>query len=117
MGKLEGKTAIISGSGRGIGRAMAEKFAAEGARVVVNDIDEGPAAETIEAIQKSGGQATGCAGDVTAADFGQRFVETALDTYGGLDIIVNNAGYTWDNVLPESNYVSGQIMVCGGGYP
>jgi len=97
--KLEGKVALVSGAGRGIGRAVAVKLASEGARVVVNDLDEGPSEDTVKAIAAAGGEAVGCAGSVTADGFAERFVATALDTYGGLDIIVNNAGYTWDNVI------------------
>ncbi|ORB31782.1 SDR family NAD(P)-dependent oxidoreductase [Mycolicibacterium parafortuitum] len=100
-GKLDGKVALISGSGRGIGRAVAEKLAAEGARVVVNDLDAEPAKEVVAAIEAAGGQATSCVGSVTAPDFAERFVATAVDTYGGLDIIVNNAGYTWDSVIQK----------------
>ena len=101
MGKLDGKVAIVSGSGRGIGRAVALKLASEGARVVVNDLDEDPARETADAIVAAGGEATVCAGSVTAPEFGERFVRTALDQFGGLDIIVNNAGYTWDSVIQK----------------
>jgi 3-oxoacyl-[acyl-carrier protein] reductase len=96
---LAGKVALITGAGRGIGRAVAVKLASEGARVVVNDLDAGPAAETVSAIVAAGGEAVECAGSVTADRFAERFVTTALDTYDGLDIIVNNAGYTWDNVI------------------
>lgn len=101
MKKLEGKVAIISGSGRGIGREIALKLASEGARVVVNDLDAAPANETVEEIRAAGGQALACVGSVTDADFGQRFVAAAVDGFGGLDIIVNNAGYTWDNVIQK----------------
>ncbi|WP_181778786.1 SDR family NAD(P)-dependent oxidoreductase [Pseudonocardia pini] len=101
MSKLEDKVALISGSGRGIGRAVAEKLAAEGARVVVNDLDEGPAKETVAAIEAAGGAAVACAGSVTEPDFGERFVQTAVDAFGGVDIVVNNAGYTWDTVIQK----------------
>ena len=101
MKKLEGKVAIVSGSGRGIGRAVALKLAREGARVVVNDLDEEPAVETAAAIVAEGGTAIVCVGNVTDADFGTRFVATALDAFGELDIIVNNAGYTWDSVIQK----------------
>lgn len=101
MSKLSGKVAIISGSGRGIGRALALKLAAEGASVVVNDLDEGPAASVVAEIEAAGGRATSCIGNVTAEDFGERFVNTAIDTFGGLDIIVNNAGYTLDGVIQK----------------
>jgi len=101
MGKLDGKVAIVSGSGRGIGRAIAMKLASEGARVVVNDLDAGCADEAVAAIRAAGGQAAACVGNVTADGFAERFVGTALTQFGGLDIIVNNAGYTWDNVIQK----------------
>lgn len=99
--KLEGKVALITGSGRGIGRAIALKLASEGARVVVNDLDAEPAQETVQAIQAAGGQAVACVGSVTAPEFADRFIGTAVNEYKGLDIIVNNAGYTWDNVIQK----------------
>ena len=101
MGKLEGKVAIISGSGRGIGRALALKLASDGASVVVNDLDSGPAEEVVAAIKAAGGKAIACVGNVTADDFGERFVQTAIREFGGLDIIVNNAGYTRDAVIQK----------------
>ncbi|MFQ6329098.1 SDR family NAD(P)-dependent oxidoreductase [Nocardia sp. CWNU-33] len=101
MGTLDGKVAIVSGSGRGIGREIALKLAAEGAQVVVNDLDAEPAKETVAAIEAAGGQAVSCIGSVTDADFGERFVQTAVENYGGLDIIINNAGYTWDSVIQK----------------
>lgn len=99
--KLEGRVAIVSGSGRGIGREIALKLALDGARVVVNDLDAVPANETVAEIIAMGGQAVACAGSVTETGFAERFVQTALDTYGDLHIIVNNAGYTWDNVIQK----------------
>ncbi|MDM7941419.1 MAG: SDR family oxidoreductase [Hydrogenophaga sp.] len=99
--KLEGKVALITGSGRGIGRSIALKLAAEGARVVVNDLDEAPAQEVVAAIRATGGQAVACVGSVTAPDFAERFIGTAVSEFKGLDIIVNNAGYTWDNVVQK----------------
>lgn len=99
--KLEGKVALITGSGRGIGRSIALKLAAEGARVVINDLDAAPAQEAVDEIRKAGGQAVACVGSVTAPDFAERFVGTAVSEFKGLDIIVNNAGYTWDNVVQK----------------
>ena len=101
MATLQGKVALVSGSGRGIGREIALKLASEGARVVVNDLDSAPALETVADIQAAGGEAVACVGSVTDADFGERFVQTAVDSFGGLDIIVNNAGYTWDSVIQK----------------
>lgn len=101
MGTLDGKVAIVSGSGRGIGREIALKLASEGARVVVNDLDGDPAQDTVDTITAAGGEAVACVGSVTDAEFGQRFVQTAVDAFGGLDIVVNNAGYTWDGVIQK----------------
>ena len=101
MRKLDGKVALVTGSGRGIGRAIALKLASEGARLVVNDLDEAPAHETADAIRAAGGEAAICSGSVTAPDFAERFINAALEHYRGLDIIVNNAGYTWDNVIQK----------------
>ena len=100
-GKLEGKVALITGSGRGIGRSIALKLASEGARIVVNDLDAEPAQEAVQAIRDAGGQAVACAGSVSAPDFAERFVDTAVSEFNGLDIIVNNAGYTWDSVIQK----------------
>ena len=99
--KLAGKTAIVTGAGRGIGRAIALKLAGDGARIVVNDLDAAPAAETVASIESAGGRAIACAGSVTEKGFAERFVKTAVDGFGGLDIIVNNAGFTWDNVIQK----------------
>jgi 3-oxoacyl-[acyl-carrier protein] reductase len=99
--KLSGKVAIVSGSGRGIGRATAQLLAREGARVIVNDLDSDAAQEVVHAIEGEGGTASACVGSVTEVDFGARFVGAAIDAYGRLDIIVNNAGYTWDGVIQK----------------
>jgi len=109
--KLEGKTALVSGSGRGIGRAIAEKLASEGARIVVNDLDNDVAEETVKAIEGLGSNAVACVGDVTTPDFGEKFVKTAVDNFGGLDIIVNNAGYAWDAVIQKMTDEQFQAMI------
>ncbi|MFH1139562.1 MAG: SDR family NAD(P)-dependent oxidoreductase [Pseudomonadota bacterium] len=96
---LAGKTAIITGSGRGIGRAAALKFAEEGCRVVISDIDPEPAAQTVEEIRAAGGQAVAYVGDVTADGFADGIVKTAIDEWGSLHILVNNAGFTWDALI------------------
>jgi 3-oxoacyl-[acyl-carrier protein] reductase len=111
MSKLQGKVALVSGSGRGIGRAIALKLASEGAKVVVNDLDEAPAEAVVAEIEALGGEAVSCNGDVAAPDFGDRFVARAIDAFDGLDIIVNNAGYTWDNVIQKTSDEQFDAMV------
>lgn len=101
MKKLEGRIALVTGSGRGIGRAIALKLAAEGARVVVNDLDAEPAQDVVRAVREAGSDAVACVGSVTDPAFAQRYVDTAMEAFGGLDIIVNNAGYTWDDVIQK----------------
>ncbi|HKU94691.1 MAG TPA: SDR family oxidoreductase [Vineibacter sp.] len=99
MARLDGQVALVSGAGRGIGASLARQLAAEGAQVVVNDLDAEPTRETVAAIVAAGGKAVACPGNVTAADFPKRFVGTALEAFGGLHIIVNNAGYIWNGPL------------------
>ncbi|QEZ48924.1 SDR family NAD(P)-dependent oxidoreductase [Cupriavidus oxalaticus] len=101
MSKLVGKSAIVTGSGRGIGREVALKLASEGARVVVNDLDADPANEVVELINSQGGEAVACVGSVTAPDFADRLVGTTVKHFSGIDIVINNAGYTWDNVIQK----------------
>lgn len=102
MKTLQDKVALVSGSGRGIGKAIALKLASAGAHVVVNDLDEDVARETAEEIEALGVRAVVCTGDVTAHDFGKKFVKAATDAFGTIDIIVNNAGYAWDNVVQKT---------------
>ncbi|MNM88956.1 3-oxoacyl-[acyl-carrier-protein] reductase FabG [compost metagenome] len=99
--KLEGKVALVTGSGRGIGREVAVQLAAYGAKLVINDLDQAPADEVVAEIRAAGGEAVACVGSVTAADFAERFVKTAVDSFGRIDIIINNAGFTWDNVIQK----------------
>ena len=99
MGMIDGKVAIVTGSGRGIGAASAKKLGAEGASIVVSDIDPAPAEETVAAIREAGGRAIAVVGDVTDPAFPSRLIEATLAAFDGLDIIVNSAGYTWDAVM------------------
>ncbi|WP_416899870.1 MAG: SDR family NAD(P)-dependent oxidoreductase [Minwuia sp.] len=98
-GKLDGKVALVTGAGRGIGRSVALKLAAEGAAVFVNDLDAEPMEEAIAAISAAGGKAAGLAGSVTAKGVADDLVHGAIDGLGGLDIIVNNAGYIWNTTV------------------
>src|ERR687891_358437 len=95
MGLLEGKAAIVTGSARGIGRATAEMFVREGAKVLINDID-GDVAE--QAANEIDGETAVFAGDLTAEGAPAALVQTAVDAFGQIDIVVNNAGYTWDGM-------------------
>ncbi|GGE12118.1 3-oxoacyl-[acyl-carrier protein] reductase [Gemmobacter megaterium] len=99
MQELAGKTAYVTGSGRGIGRAVALKLAARGAAVVVNDLDAEPAEAVVAEIRAMGGKAVAVPGSVTADGFAETFIQTGIDSFGGVDIIVNNAGYTWDALI------------------
>ncbi len=110
-GKLDGRVALVSGSGRGIGREIALKLASEGARLVINDLDAAPANETAEALRAMGAEAVVCAGSVTEDGFAERFIKTAIDSFGGLDIIVNNAGYTWDSVVQKMTDEQWQAII------
>jgi 3-oxoacyl-[acyl-carrier protein] reductase len=95
VGVLDGKAAIVTGSARGIGRATAELLAEQGARVLINDLD-GDVAE--EAASEIAGETTVFGGDLTQQDVPDQLVQKAVDEFGQIDIIVNNAGYTWDGV-------------------
>jgi 3-oxoacyl-[acyl-carrier protein] reductase len=108
---LTSRVALVTGAGRGIGRAIAAKLASCGAAVMINDLDAAPAAETEAAIRAGGGRAAALAGDVTTPEFPQQLVDGAIQTFGGLDIIVNNAGYTWDSVIQKTGDEQFQAML------
>ncbi|MCY4580554.1 MAG: SDR family NAD(P)-dependent oxidoreductase, partial [Chloroflexi bacterium] len=90
--RLEGKIALITGGGSGIGRASALRFAAEGASIVASDLSEASAVETVAAVREAGGEATAVAGDVVSSDDAKAMVQAAVDAYGKLDVLVNSAG-------------------------
>ncbi len=95
MGVLDGKAAIVTGSARGIGRATAELLSAQGARVVINDLDADVAEQAASEIE---GETAVFAGDLTADGVPEALVQAAVGAFGQLDIVVNNAGYTWDGM-------------------
>jgi len=95
MGVLDGKAAVITGSARGIGRATAELLSEHGARVLINDFDGEIAEQTANEIQ---GETAVFAGDLTAEGAPEALVRAATDAFGAIDIVVNNAGYTWDGM-------------------
>ena len=108
MGALDGRVAVITGSGRGIGRQHALLFAAEGAKVIVNDLggsvdgsgdDRSAAQQVVDEITAAGGQAIANGDDVTDWDGGERLIEAAIEAYGDLHVLVNNAGILRDRVL------------------
>jgi NAD(P)-dependent dehydrogenase (short-subunit alcohol dehydrogenase family) len=107
-GICEGRVAIVTGAGRGLGREHALELARQGARVIVNDLGSsvdgsgrsaGPANEVVEAIRRMGAEAVVNADDVSDWDSARRLIETAIETFGGLDVLVNNAGILRDRML------------------
>jgi 3-oxoacyl-[acyl-carrier protein] reductase len=108
MGLLDGKAAIITGSARGIGRATAELFVREGAKVLINDIDGDIAEQAAGEIE---GETAVFSGDLTEPGVPDKLVETAIAELGAVDIIVNNAGYTWDGVVHKMTDEQFQAML------
>jgi 3-oxoacyl-[acyl-carrier protein] reductase len=108
MGLLDGKSAIVTGSARGIGRATAELFVSEGARVLINDID-GDVAE--QAASEIAGETATFSGDLTEDGVPEELVASAIEAFGGVDIAVNNAGYTWDGVVHRMSDEQFQAML------
>jgi NAD(P)-dependent dehydrogenase (short-subunit alcohol dehydrogenase family) len=127
--RLDGKVALITGAGSGMGRAATELFASEGARVVVTDVDEGAGASAVDAVRAAGGEATFVRANVAEWDDCQAMVGTAVDTYGGLHVLYNNAGIfpgddggvldtpqdTWRRVMAVN--LEGVWLGCRAGIP
>ena len=108
---LKGQVAIITGAGQGIGEATAKLFAAHGAHVVVSDLDAKKANDVASQITKAGGSAIALAGNVMDKDFGERVVKAAVDKWGKLNIIVNNAGFTADKMAHTTDDATFQLML------
>ena len=108
MGLLEGKNAIITGSARGIGRATAELFVANGANVLINDLDADAAEQASSEID---GPTAVFAGDLTEDGAADRLVESAVEAFDSVDIVVNNAGYTWDGMAHKMTDEQFQAML------
>ena len=108
MGVLDGKVAVVTGSARGIGRATAELLAEQGARVLINDLD-GDVAE--QAADEIAGETVAFAGDLTHAGVPDEMIKRVVDEWGQLDIVVNNAGYTWDGPIHKMTDDQFQAMI------
>src|SRR5262245_23990379 len=99
--RFDGRVAVITGAGRGLGRAYATLLGSKGAKVVVNDngsamvgtgADAGPAEEVVQAIKRAGGDAIACSDSVATQDGGKKIIQAAMDTYGRIDVLIHNAG-------------------------
>jgi 3-oxoacyl-[acyl-carrier protein] reductase len=108
---LEGKAAVVTGAGRGIGRAIAEKLGEAGASILLVDVDELALEEARAALEGTGAQTAVISGDLTDAAFPSRVVERLIQEFGSVDIIVNNAGYTWDSVIQKTTDDQFQAML------
>jgi 3-oxoacyl-[acyl-carrier protein] reductase len=108
MGLLDGKAAIVTGSARGIGRATAELFVSEGAKVLINDLDADVAEQAASEID---GETAVFAGDLTKEGAADELVKAGVDAFGAVDIAVNNAGYTWDGVAHRMSDEQFQAML------
>ena len=98
--RLDGKVALITGAGSGIGRATTRRFAEEGAKVVASDMNEIPIIEAVQEIKRAGGEAVFTTGDISDSTHAERMVQTAVQAFGRLDVLVNSAGISARNALP-----------------
>lgn len=96
---LDGQVALITGAARGIGAATARRFAEHGARLMLTDIDQEPLEEIVKELQETGAEVRGVPGNITVKSFPDTLMVATENAYGKLNILVNNAGYTWDSVL------------------
>ena len=102
MGRLQNKVAIITGAGSGIGRETAILFAKNKAKLVITDINADMLDEVVEAIEKEGGEAISIKSDITKEDDIKKIVDVAVDEYGGIDVLINSAGVSARNAMPEN---------------
>lgn len=110
MGLLDGKVAVITGAGRGIGAAAAKLFGSEGASVVVSDLDKAPAEEVAKAVEKAGGKAVAVAGNVMEQATNEKLIKAALDNFKGLDILIPAAGFCNDKVIQKMELEDFRLM-------
>jgi 3-oxoacyl-[acyl-carrier protein] reductase len=108
---LAAKAAIVTGAGRGIGRAIAQKLGQAGAAILLVDIDESALKEAQAEVQSAGAKAAIISGDLTDLEFPKDVVEKVIQEFGSIDIIVNNAGYTWDSVIQKTTDEQFQAML------
>jgi len=111
VGKLDSRVALVTGGGRGIGASTAKRLAAEGARVVVNDRDIDAAAAVSRQILMSGGQSVCLLADLTESGSAEYLIDESLRAFGGVDIIVNNAGYVWNGAIQNHSDAQWQAML------
>jgi NAD(P)-dependent dehydrogenase (short-subunit alcohol dehydrogenase family) len=118
--RFDGRVAVITGGGRGLGRAYAELLASRGAKIVVNDIgatmtgdgaDAGPAQETVEAIKAAGGEAVACTDSVATPEGGKAIIGAALDAFGKVDIVIHSAGNVRRALLSEMSYEDFELVL------
>lgn len=109
--KLEGKVAVVTGAGRGIGQALAVAYAEGGAKVVISDLDADPANETLELVRKAGSDGIVVTGNVAKKDDVTNMVKTAVDKLGGLDVMANIAGITRDAMLHKMDEDSWDFII------
>lgn len=115
MNRLEGKSCVVTGAAFGIGRATAVRFAGEGARLVLTDIQEGPLQALVEELRGGGAEVEAVAGDVSIVEDAQRMIQTAVDRYGRLDVLVANAGIIpLGDILESSAADWDQVMAIDG---
>ena len=112
MRGIQGKVAVITGGGRGIGRQTALRLAEEGAAgIVINDLDEAPLQETVQAVKSQGAEAVGLAGSVVQSSLASQLVKLAEDTFGGLDYVVTCAGFPWGGVIHKMTDEQWQTII------